>query len=82
MAKKSVRRQKTLSEQGCDCVAQVQDYLGEHNCQLVIECLMNLDTGTIRSSPPSLRVEKVEPKRTRLKTVFCAYCPFCGKKYQ
>lgn len=66
----------------CDCIEQVQEQLAESNARLLIESLIRTKTGEIRSSPPSLRLEKIDSsKRKRLPTLFCSHCPFCGKKY-
>lgn len=64
----------------CKCLEQVQAQLD--GCHVVVESLINFKTGKIRPSPPSLRVAKNDPKSRKAATVlFCAYCPFCGKKY-
>ena len=77
MAKK---RQKQNSE--CDCIAQVNDLIEDKGCAIRTEVLISFKDGKIRKSKPSIRLEKLQGSKKPLFTLFCSYCPFCGKKYQ
>lgn len=67
-------------EAPCECVVKVNKQLVERNAVLVIKSIVNMDTGDIRPSSPVIAVEKYDPKgRKPLPTIFCRYCPFCGK---
>lgn len=67
----------------CKCLSKVQEQLVERNAAVTVETLINFKTGKMRPSNPSVRLHKLDNrKRSRLPTMFCSYCPFCGKKYR
>ncbi len=60
----------------CQCIKQVQKELSDYNQELSLcftfdgQEYLNIATRKIDKS-----------KRTKLRPVVAAYCPFCGKKY-
>lgn len=73
---------KKIVKKGCDCLKQVQEELKPHNARVVRSMQVNLSNNTCGMSPPKLVLEKLDSKnRGKLLSVFCVYCPFCGKKY-
>lgn len=65
----------------CDCITKVNELLEEKGCAIRTEVLISFKTGKIRQSKPSIRLEKLAGSKKPLFTLFCSYCPFCGKKY-
>lgn len=60
---------------GCDCVAEMDKVLAEHNG--VVCTTMFGDPLRV-----AIRVEKFADKvRKRPPVVIASYCPFCGEKY-
>lgn len=73
---------KKSRKKECRCFEQAQKALKPYNTELVTHFLMNFKTGKSRMSHPSVVTAKLNSKsRQPAKTVFCTYCPFCGKKY-
>lgn len=66
----------------CKCFEQVQQKLKPHGLELEDEMFVNFSTGSAMMRGPLLRVKKTSdaPKKTKLRTVLCTFCPFCGKK--
>lgn len=80
----AVKKAKPKTVKACNCFAQVQEQLKEHNTKLRQEFFFNMKTmSATMSKIPLLLTEKIDTskKKPPKKKVFCAYCPFCGKKY-
>lgn len=82
MAKKTAKSVVKKATKGCDCLVQVQEQLKPHGIALETELFVNFTTGKGGVRGPLLRVKKRSdaPKGTKLRTLTCAYCPFCGKE--
>lgn len=62
----------------CDCIANVNKLLADHNGRLV--CTYNLSNGR---DYPKLEMEKADSKnRKKPPLMIPTYCPFCGKRYE
>lgn len=62
----------------CDCIADVNKLLADHNGRLV--CTYNLMSGR---DYPKLTVEKIESrKRGSAPLMIPSFCPFCGEPYE
>ena len=66
----------------CDCIADMDAKLAEHNTRLVCTFAIPRD-GSPMTTRPKLETEKIEPRK-RGKGVFPVptYCPFCGEPYE
>lgn len=75
-------KKKEMSSGPCNCLELVQAELKPHGIALDTELFINFTTGKTGVRGPLLRVKKLSdaPKKTKLRTVLCTYCPFCGKK--
>lgn len=90
MAKKShdekiIVKKNAATKTQCNCIESVNEQLDQLRGAVVHrELLMNFKTGKSRMSPPLLVVRKSDSKNKskRLPTVFCTFCPFCGRKYK
>ena len=70
----------------CDCIAQMNEGLMEHNTELEIPIMTSKASETAYNLSASTRVviatEKIESrKRTGPVKLFANFCPFCGEKY-
>lgn len=73
---------KKTTDEPCNCLELAQAELKPHGIALETELFINFTTGKTGVRGPLLRVKKLSdaPKKTKLRTVICTYCPFCGKK--
>lgn len=58
----------------CNCIAEMDEHLAPHNCQLVTNLL-----GPQRAVVATMKV--VSKKRGAVPYVMATYCPFCGVAY-
>jgi hypothetical protein len=78
----TTRRDKRQTSRACKCQEQVNKLLKESNAEVSNDFLIRR-SGTITLSPPSIVLAKIDSKkRSKLPTLFCSHCPFCGKKYK
>lgn len=67
----------------CNCLKKVDEALKDRNAALERHPMMNFSTSKMTMSPPSVKLRKLDSKkRESLPSLFCTYCPFCGKKYE
>lgn len=86
MAKKTTKTQprkknvKKRPKKGCGCLKKAQKELAKKNLSLVTGFGIDHEQRRTFTTGPFLAVEKIEKSRDPLPTMFCTYCPFCGKK--
>lgn len=75
---------KKATKPGCNCIEQVNKQLEDSNAKVAQYLQVNFKTGEATMSNPMVAVEKkIHSSRTRTKlpSLICSFCPFCGKKY-
>lgn len=79
-AKKTKRKLSLADGKDCQCIEAVNKRLAEHNAMIDTKLYINFKTGKARALAyvPTRRID--DKKRTKLPTVSCSFCPFCGKK--
>jgi hypothetical protein len=79
----SVKAKKQTTNEGCNCLEQVQEYLKPDNTQLRQDLMFSMKSmSAARSTRVFVETRKIDTKiKKAKKEVFAAYCPFCGKKY-
>lgn len=77
-AKKSAKKPAT-----CKCVETVNKSLEKHNSRIAQGFQINFaNPARSGTTPPLLMLHKIDDrKRTKMPSVICVYCPFCGEKY-
>ena len=69
-------------QKSCDCQDHVNEQLKPYNTFVESKMLMSFETGKFRESTPMIVTAKIDSKKRQpAMPIFCAYCPFCGKKY-
>lgn len=74
-AKKAVKR--------CDCTKQINERLAPQGLELDDRMVMSFGEGTASGGveAPLVRLRWTNEKRKKpTPPMFCAYCPFCGRK--
>lgn len=75
---------KSPPPKGCDCLDKFNAQLREQKgCELETAYAVNIHTGDIVIDGPFLKVRRAATaagSRKKLPTIYCAYCPMCGKK--
>jgi len=75
---------KKAAKTGCNCVEQVNKQLEDSNAKVSQYLQVNFTTGESSMTNPMVALEKKitsSRTRTKLPSLVCTYCPFCGKKY-
>src|SRR4051812_11462747 len=81
-AERMNQAKRPKATRGCKCASKADKALASSNARLAREFLITFGNAKITLSQPSLRLMKLDTKkRAALPTLFCTYCPFCGKKY-
>lgn len=80
----TAKKKKPKQEKPCNCLELTQKALAEQRpgVHLKTELSINFKTGKCRTIGPLLVVAKDgdAPKRVKLPTIVCTFCPFCGKR--
>jgi len=69
----------------CKCIEKINAELkrAKTNTELEVPVCLNLIAGKISASTCVVATVKIDSHiRGKAKTVFAAYCPFCGKRYE
>ena len=78
------RKKAEKESKRCDCVSQLNKQLEPQGLELDDRLLMSFGKdsadGKLESPLIMLRWIGKKPRGKSLPTMFCAYCPFCGKK--
>lgn len=87
-----VRKYKTMSKPttakrksvGCKCAANVNEQLKQLNARIPSQMRLDMKRKTLSASPVfQIVLEKIDSSiRKPLPTMFCTYCPVCGKKME
>ena len=80
----SPRNKVEKESKRCDCVSQLNKQLEPQGLELDDRLLMSFGEdsadGKLASPLIMLRWKDKKPRGKNLPVMFCAYCPFCGKK--
>jgi chromosome segregation ATPase len=79
-ATKKAPKKATAKKQNCKCADLAKEPLAEKGMELVRHLMGNAILGNFRLSPPTIAVTKVDGWKGKIPTLYCTYCPFCGKK--
>lgn len=74
-------KKKAAIKTGCNCLELVKVQLEKRGIAIVRHLQMDFEKNEGSLSPPSIVVKKTSKAKGKTPTVFCSYCPFCGKKY-
>jgi hypothetical protein len=64
----------------CDCITKMDTILAEKNSRLVVSFAFAADGDNWVY--PSLRTEKIEPRKREIVSAAPTFCPFCGTRYR
>lgn len=74
---------RKAAKKGCDCINDptLKTELAKQNAKVRLELFMDFKNGQALFDGPFVLLEKINSdKRKPLPKLFCAFCPFCGKK--
>lgn len=65
----------------CDCIAEMDAKLAEHNTRLCVTFGFPRD-GSPSFTRPHIMTEKINRRDRKSVIAVPTYCPFCGKRYE
>ena len=73
---------KKKAKELCNCVAKVNAQLEESGLELDDCFVFDTSGGSTNFdvTAPVIQLRWIEPKKKSTPPMFCAYCPFCGKR--
>ncbi len=77
--KRKSAKKKPTKKRPCNCIDIVNKGLESHGASLETNIEINFKTQQITTAGPIIALHK-SSKAKPLATMYCTYCPFCGKK--